>query len=671
MFVRIPANRRLAFSFLLASGFVQNMVGQAQSQAPIDLRQASLEDLMDITVTSVSKKEEKLSKTAAAAFVITQEDIRRSGATNIPDLLRMAPGVDVEQIDANAWAISIRGFNSRYSDKVLVLIDGRTVYSPVFSGVYWDQIGVPLENIERIEVIRGPGATIWGANAVNGVISIITRSSKDTKGGQLTAAGGSDVRALGLLQYGGAVGQKESYRIFGDYSNIGNSAAQGGGSANDRWEKMQTGFRSDWDFSKTDSLMTQGDLFANRASQTSSSSYLSTTAGFPQTLDSAGGDFLAHWNHTLAGGSQTSVQAYYDTYRRTDSGTPTKVTTFDLDLQQHTAVGDRQDLVWGAGYRADNSGSPPGYAASYTPAFLTVSLFSVFLQDEIRISNALWFTIGAKLEHNAYTGFELEPSARMVWSPPGSRHTIWAAASKAIRQPARADVDVQSDLETIPLSADSVELLRLVGNPLVKAEELRDYELGYRSQLTKTLSFDAATFLSFYHNLETLEPQAPIYLPGSPLVVEIPLLYENLAHAMTWGGELALTWKALSRWRVAPGYSWLHAMLRQDPTSQGQITSALPTDFPQNMLQIRSLWTLSRKMEFDQSLYYTARLPGGTIPGHTRLDLRLARRMGESTEISVVGQNLLRPRTLEYGDSAGVIGTESVRSVYGKITYRF
>jgi iron complex outermembrane receptor protein len=669
--MKLASAKGLAVSFLLLSGLAQDIAGQVQNQAPIDLRQASLEDLLDITVTSVSRKEQKLSQAASAIFVINRDDIRRSGATNIPDLLRMAPGVDVEQIDANAWAISIRGFNSRYSNKVLVLIDGRTVYSPIFSGVNWDQIGMPLEDIERIEVIRGPGGTVWGANAVNGVISIITKSSKDTKGGQLTAAGGSEMRALGGLQYGGAVGQSGAYRVFGEYSNTGNSAAQSGGAANDRWQRTDVGFRSDWDLSKDDSLMVQGNLFANRENQTSDSSYISAASSFPQTLDAAGGDFLTRWNHTEAGGSQTSVQAYYDTYRRTDSGIPMKVSTFDLDLQQHTAVGERQDIVWGLGYRADNTGAPLGYAASFTPPFRTASLFNVFLQDEIRISNALWFTIGAKLEHNSYTGFETEPSARMVWSPPGSRYTIWAAASKAIRQPSREDADVQSNLVTIPLSVASVEVVRLVGNPLLKAEELRDYELGYRTELTKTLSVDAASFLSFYHNLETIEPQAPIFIPGSPLVIEIPELYKNEGHAMTYGGELALTWKASSRWRIAPGYSYLHAVLRQDPTSIGQATANLSTDFPQNTVQIRSLLTLSRNVEFDQSLYYTARLPGGSIPGHARLDLRLAKRIGERTEISVVGQNLLQARTLEYGDSAGVIGTESVRSVYGKITWRF
>lgn len=669
--MKLSAAKQLAVSLLLSCASMRDVAGQVQPPVPADLSQYSLEDLMDITVTSVSKKEQKLSKTGAAIFVINQEDIRASGAANIPDLLRMAPGVDVEQIDASTWAISIRGFNSRSSDKVLVLIDGRSVYSPLFSGVIWAEIAMPLENIERIEIIRGPGGTVWGANAVNGVISIITKSSQDTKGGELTAAGGSQMRASPQLQYGGAVGQDGAYRVFGDYSNIGNSAAQGGGAANDNWQRMDTGFRSDWNLSKADSLMVQGGLFATLANETDTS-VLAGPARFADTPDTAGGDLLARWDHTFAGGSQTYVQAYYDTARVTESGLPLKTRTFDLDVQHHFAAGDRQDIVWGGGYRADDAGIPPGYpSGSFTPPFRTVSLFNVFVQDEIRISEALSFTAGIKLEHNSYTGLENEPSARLVWSPAGSRYTIWAAASKAIRQPARSENDILAVLETIPLSANSVELLVAKGNPRTQAEGLRDYELGYRSELTGNLSLDATTFLSFYRDLETLNPQAPVFISGSPLVVEIPLLYENSAHAMTWGGELALNWKPTSRWRIAPSYSYLHASLRVDPGSNGESDSNLSTDFPRNMFQIRSLLTLSRNLEFDQSLYYTARQPGGSIPGYARLDVRLAKRIRESTEISVVGQNLLRARTLEYGNSLGILGTESVRSVYGTIIFRF
>jgi iron complex outermembrane receptor protein len=346
---RSPA--KLLATLLCLSGLVQDLAGQTQNPPPINLRDASLEDLMDIQVTSVSKREQKLSQTAAAIYVINQEDIRRSGAVNIPDLLRMAPGVDVEQIDANAWAISIRGFNSRYSNKVLVLIDGRTVYSPTFSGVYWDQLGVPLDDIDRIEVIRGPGATVWGANADNGVISIITRSSGNTQGGLVTAGGGSQTRATGQLQYGGTVGQNATYRVFGDYSNTGNSAAALGGAANDRWQRMNTGFRSDWEISKSDAVMLQGDLFAIQENQTTRSSLVPTPYDrfYTEAPDAAGGDLLARWNHTLAGGSQTSLQAYYDTYRRTDFGVPDKVKTFDLEFQHHIAAGDRNEIVWGLG----------------------------------------------------------------------------------------------------------------------------------------------------------------------------------------------------------------------------------------------------------------------------------------------------------------------------------
>ncbi len=658
---------------VLAAGLLVSAAGWAQNLAQPDLSRMDVEDLMNVEVTSVSKREQKLSRTAAAIFVINREDIRRSGATSIPDLLRMVPGVDVQQIDANAWAISIRGFNSRYSNKVLVLIDGRTVYTPAFSGVYWEQIDMPLENIDRIEVIRGPGATVWGANAVNGVISIFTKSSKETRGGMVSAAAGSQVHGLGTVQYGGPAGKHGTYRAFGNYLAVGNSAAADGSPADDHWTRAHAGFRSDWELSDRDSLMVQGDLFANRASQTRRSNFVGTPYDriFNQDMDQTGGDLLARWNHTLDNGSQTSFQTYFDTYRRTDFGLPEVLRTFDLDFQHHITQGDRNDIVWGLGYRVSNSALSPGYFLGFTPPSQTTSLFSAFLQDEIRASDSLWVTVGCKVEHNSYSGLETEPSVRLVWNEPGSRHTIWAAASKALRQPARADTAIAVDLQKIPIGAGSVQLMRLYGNPRIEDEELRDYELGYRSEFSKRLSFDVATFLSFYRHLETFEPQPLVVSPGPPKQFEIPMLFDNKAHAVSYGGEVSLNWRATSRWRLSPGYSYLHATLRQDPASQGLAGYTLATGFPQNMFQIRSLVNLPRKVEFDQSLYYTARLPGGTIPGHARLDLRLARRFGEFTEISVVGQNLLRPRAAEYGDSWGVIGTQAVRSVYGKITWRF
>jgi iron complex outermembrane receptor protein len=660
-------------SFPLALGLSAIAVGGALAQSQADLSRLDVEDLMNIKVTSVSKREQSLSRTAAAIFVINQEDIRRSGATSIPDLLRMAPGVDVQQIEANAWAVSIRGFNSRYSNKVLVLIDGRTVYTTSFSGVYWEHLDMPLENIERIEVIRGPGTTVWGANAVNGVISIFTKSSKDTKGGLVTAGAGTQTNALGLVQYGGSAGNDGSYRAFGKYFAIGNTAMPGGSPADDHWMRAHGGFRTDWDLSGRDSLMVEGDLYANEANQTRRSSLIPTPFDsiFNQTVDAAGGDLLARWNHTLAGGSQTSFQSYYDTYRRTDRGIPEVLRTFDLDFQHHIAVGDRHDIVWGLGYRMNDSGLSPGYGVSFSPPSRTDKLYSGFVQDEIRVADSLWFTVGAKLEHNPYTGVEVEPSARLAWSPAGGRHTIWVSASRALRQPARADTSIQTNLETIPISANAVQVLRLYGNPNIEEEELRDYEVGYRTEFTKTLSLDAATFFSFYNHLPTIEPQPLVIIPGLPVQFVIPLLYDSKANAVTYGGELSLRWNVNSRWRISPGYSYLHATIRQDPSSHGLQVSGIFNQFPQNMVQIRSSLNLSHRTEFDQSVYYTARLPGSTIPGHTRLDLRLARHLGERAEISLVGQNLLQPRATEYGDSFDIIGTQVVRSIYSQITWRF
>lgn len=664
------AKRAGALAVLI--GLMGDAAGMAQTKSPVDLTQMNLEELMDVKVTSVSKKEEKLSRTAAAVFVITQDDIRRSGATNIPDVLRMAPGVDVEQIDANAWAISIRGFNERYSNKVLVMIDGRSVYTPSFSGVFWEQIGLPLEDIDRIEVIRGPGATVWGANAVNGVISIMTKSAKDTKGGLVSAAAGSELRGEGMVQYGGTAGKGASYRVFGDYFNVGDGATAGRFPANDRWSRSHAGGRLDWDVSGSDQLMVQGDLFSNRMNETHRSGYVPTPYDTitNESADAAGGDVMARWTHTTAGGSQTSVQSYFDTYRRTDFGVPEIQRTVDLDFQDHVALDGRHDIVWGAGYRTYTSGLTPGYSVSFAPPKTTESLYSAFLQDEIRLADTLWFTIGGKLEHNPYTGLQTEPSLRLAWNP-AARHTLWASASKAVRQPSRADANIQLDIERVPLAPGLLQVLRVYGNPNILNEEARDYELGYRADFSKTLSLDVASFLTFYHHLETVEPQGLQIVPGPPVELMVPMLYENKAHAVDYGGEVSLKWTVNSRWRITPTYSYLHATIRQDPSSMGLPAASIAPDFPQNMFRLRSQWNVSRRMEFDQSVYYTARIPGSPIAGHTRVDLRLARRLGESTEVSVVGQNLLRPSTMEYGDSYGVIATETQRSVYGKVTWRF
>jgi iron complex outermembrane receptor protein len=658
-------------NFLLTLVIVFSLGGSAALAQP-DLSNASLEQLMNVTVTSVNKKEQKLARAAAAVFVISQEDIRRSGATNIPDLLRMVPGVQVSRIDANAWAISIRGFNTRYSNKVLVLIDGRSVYSSSFSGVFWDQQGVPLEDIERIEVIRGPGATVWGANAVNGIINIITKPAKATQGGLLVAGTGNEDTAQGLLRYGGPAGNDGAYRVFSSYSRIANSALPDGTEAADGWRRIRGGGRADWNLASTNSVTVEGSVYSNSEGQTrwpGFTNLLPLGDPFAEVITARGGDLLGRWDHIFQGGSDASLQVYLDTYRRIDLGAAETHKTLDFDFQDHLNLG-RNDIVWGAGYHATNSGvaSPNLY---FAPVRQTDGLYSTFIQDEININGRLWLTIGSKFEHNAYTGFEFEPGASLAWTPT-RRQTAWISAARAIRQPARFEIAIDASLGTVPLAQGLNETLVYLGNRHFQAEVLRDYEAGYRAQLTKDVALDIALFGSFYRRLSTVEPLSPVPVASlSPPGLLFELTLDNKAHATNYGGEVSATWSVNRRWRISPGYSWIEFKPDLNPDSHDPFGPLSNGDAPKHMFQIRSLFNLSKNVEFDNTLYYVALRPANNVPGNVRLDTRIGWRHGEAWEFSIVGQNLLRPQTLEYGDSSAVAGTEAQRGVFGKITWRF
>jgi iron complex outermembrane receptor protein len=635
------------------------------------LADASLEQLLNTQVTSVSKKEERLARTAASVFVINQEDIKRSGARNLPDVLRMVPGVDVAQIDANAWAISIRGFNERYSNKLLVLVDGRSVYAPEFSGVYWDQIDIPLEDIDRIEVIRGPGASAWGANAVNGVISITTKPSKATQGGLASVVGGSEIDGDALVRYGGAISDSGTFRGFAKYSSFGSSILADGSDAHDEWSRIHGGFRSDWTLTPSDSLTVQGNLFSNRGSQ-STYHWFTTVPGdtpFRQEVDAAGGNLLARWNHTFANGSSSSLQTYYDQFRRNDIGEPDSQKTFDVDFQHHFSTG-RHDIVWGVGYRRLTTDVPPGYVFALTPPKRTDALYSSFFQDEVQLANTVWLTFGSKFEHNAYTGFEYEPNIRIAWAP-DSRNTFWASASRAIRQPSRLETAVNVELAAYPINQYLTQALQLRGNSKFRSEQLHDYEAGYRAQLTRTLSADLDSFLSFYRDLATFEPLTPELIPGLITQIQIPIQYRNGGKSINYGGEASLNWSVNSRWRIAPGYSLLHVNLRLNPGSQDPFTQSFINNAPRHMLQMRSFINLSRRLEWDQTFYWQEAFPNGTIPNHARVDSRLAWRASESVEVSLAGQNLLRPDFMEMGNFQEVAGAQAPRSLTGKITWTF
>jgi len=652
---------------LLASAAV------AQTAAPSDLTQATLEDLMNIQVTSVSKKGQQAFKAGAAIFVITQEDIRRSGATNIPDLLRMVPGVNVARVDANTWAISIRGFNGVYADKLLVLVDGRSVYTPAFSGVYWDQLNVPLENIDRIEVIRGPGGTVWGANAVNGVINIITSSSTATKGGLIVAGTGSEESASGLVQYGGNLGDKGAYRAFGGYSNTENSILASGADAADGWHAFHGGFRSDWDLSDRDTLTVEGNLLQNREGQTVTqvlSNNLPTVATFNDPIQVASGDLLGKWDHTLQNGSDISVQAFYSRYNRLSEGYHNVLDSFDVEFQHHLAAGPRQDVVWGLDLRHTDDLLTPGYSVTFSPAHESDLFYNAFLQDEIRLTGSLNLTVGSKIGHNPDSGFVVQPSAQLVWTPANSQ-TWWVAAAQAVSEPSIYSGSIRYDAAIIPLPGGAFGVVTELGAQNLKAEQLRDYEGGYRTRLGKRWTLDVTLFRGYYRNLQTASPGIPFLSEraGVPFE-EFPYYAGNLARERTYGGEVFGNWQVSHRWRISPGFSLLH--LRPLATPAGAITSSgAPGDNPTHQVELRSLLNLRRNLDWDTSVYFVGELSNGPVPAYTRVDTRLGWRVGEFLELSITGQNLLTPRHFEAAYGYTLNPTQIERSVLGRITWRF
>lgn len=629
---------------------------------------------MNIQVTSVSKKEQRLSRAAAAVYVITTEDIRRSGATNIPDLLRLVPGVNVARINGSSWAISIRGFADRFANKVLVLIDGRTVYDTTYSGVLWDQQTVPVENIERIEVIRGPGGTIWGANAVNGVINVITFSARDTQGGLLSASGGSEPRAQVLAEYGGTIGRDSAYRVYGSHFSVSGAPEPGGGTADDGWRDFRGGFRTDWELSQQDQLTVQGDaqgLKENQPFTTLFSTALPQQATFTDRSRRITGNVLGRWNHVYPSGSETSLQVYYDHLDTVLEGALYVGNTGDLSFQHHLVSRSRHDIVWGFGARAASSSFRPGYSFSLTPPRKIDRLFGAFVQDEISLTRTLFFTFGCKFEHNDYTGFEFEPSAQLVWTA-SPHQNFWLSAGRAIRQPSRVDAGVNYDLSIVAVPGAPFGVVRTLGNQALQAEKLNDFEAGYRAQGARGVSLDVAAFASFYHEVVTREPGAPILAanPASFYLV-LPWIFGNGARARSYGGEISANWSLNHRWRTSFSYSTVHTEADILSSNPGAGLTQTPGYTPEHQFQFRSFLNLPRNLEWDHTIAYVGRLAEGNVPAYTRLDTRVGWRAGESLELSVTGANLLQPQHAEFPDEYGLHHTELQRAVYGKISWRF
>jgi len=665
--------RRALVQLIMLAVLCEVGIGQA---SPQDLTKVNLEDLMNMEVTSVSKKEQKMSKTASAVFVITAEDIARSGANNIPDLLLIVPGVEVAQINSSKWAISIRGFNGQYSNKLLVLVDGRTVYTPMLSGVFWDAQDVPLDNIDRIEVIRGPGATVWGANAVNGVINIITKKASDTQGGLLTAGGGSYEHGFGAARFGGTVGKATAYRVFADGFDRNHFPSGSGSSANDDWEMIHGGFRLDTSPSARDSITVEGDTSKGNAGEIADSvlSISPPTNGLLSLRDRySGWDLLSRWNRTISAQSETSLQVYFDRSTRGDTTYGFGLNTFDIDFQHHIGWGTRQDLVWGLGYRLSSDDTLATLRISFTPASSTTQLFSSFVQDEITIlPDRLYLSVGTKLEHNDYTGFGLEPSTRIAWTP-NARNSLWGAVSQAQRIPSRGDTGILVNLEALPGPNNIPMLVGYTGNPNQKAERETSVEAGYRAQLSSSVSLDSTIFFNHYGDLVSVEPGSPLFDANPAPHLVILSKFANLLYGETHGLETFVDWKVTRRWTVGPGYSFLTMHLHREPTSNDS-TSVLSTQgsMPSHQAQLRSKLDLPRHWQWNTTASFVGPLPALGVPSYTRLDSNITWQGGEGFSISLVGQNLLRDRHLEYAGPDSSVQSDLIkRSAYAKVSWRF
>ncbi|TPQ24802.1 TonB-dependent receptor plug domain-containing protein [Methylomonas koyamae] len=662
--------------FRIATAILVWLPGSPHADA--DLTDLNLEELMAVKITSVAKKVQSLQDSAAAVFVISNEDIKRSGATSIPDALRLAPGIDVGRIDSNKWAVSSRGFNGRFANKLLVLIDGRNLYTPAFAGVYWELQDVMLEDVERIEVVRGSGAALWGANAVNGVINIITRHSADTQGGLVNAGGGTEERAFGAFRYGTRLNDTTTARAYLKGFERDALARANGSSAGDYWSKMQGGFRLDSEVSDADSLTVQGDMYSADLNQQLSLATL--TAPYRQVVGdramASGGNIVSRWQHDFSDTSNTTLQLYLDSYNRREGFIDEERHTTDLDFQHHFALNAWNDIIWGLGFRyssSDVTDIRPDLI-SFRPTDRDNSYYSGFLQDQLTlIDDTLWLTLGSKLEHNDFTGFELQPTARLMWAP-HPHHRLWGAISRGVRIPSRVDADMSLVGQILPpFSGQNVTPfpleLAVMGSETYKAEQVLAYEIGYRFSPNPAFSIDVAGFYNNYSTLRSFQPGA-IDTSQLPAALSQPFYINNGNAGRTYGIETSAVMKMLDWWRWDISYSALQTELSSNAYYQEAVS-------PQHKISLRASVNPTSNLTLDAWLRYVDNASAFTLTGpahirsYTTLDLRLGWKLSRGVELALVGQNLLDNRHLEYIQETFTQATEVQRGVYGKITWEF
>ncbi|MCP4353753.1 MAG: TonB-dependent receptor [Desulfobacterales bacterium] len=675
---------------MIISGLISDCLAHDDSQAlesPIDFTMLSLEELKNVEIISVSKKPEKVSEVPTAVFVITQEDIQRSGATSIADALRMAPGVQVARTELHEWAVTVRSLNGEFSDGLLVMIDGRSVYTPVFSGVFWDVQDTVTEDIERIEVIRGPGAAVWGANAVSGVINIITKHAKDTTGFLFQALGGTG-QNNGSVRYGDSVGDETHYRTYIKYFKQdrpdGNDPSTyfWQDDTADNWHSVRGGFRLDHapgtDMG-SDSFTIQGEAYSNRYDTEFNNLLLYPPYRTKQTdvSKAEGCHIIGRWEHMISETSDTVLQLYYDHARKDYDPGASRINTVDLELRHRFAVFPRHDIVWGMGYRfiADDffiKGNIDNFQISVNPEQLDQNIFSAFVQDKIQmLQDRLVLNIGSKFEYSDYNGFELQPSVRILWTL-GEKHAVWGAISKAVRTPSRIErslnaiVDVVGNMheispDYIPVSG----MARVMGNDDLNPEKLLAYEAGYRMEPTNSLFLDITAFYNNYDNLIVSSHREDILKAEPFLHYMIPFYSSNSMRGESWGCELAADWQAAPLWRLRGTYSYLKTRLVQIFTDQYIIKNFGEKSNPSHQFSLRSSLDITKQLKFDLWFRYVDNLSENNIKSYTTLDARVAWNPFENLELSLVGQNLLERFHKEFSFY------KVERGGYFKVTWRF